>query len=58
MKVGIQRYSIKSISQGWELVGTGPEDTKPVWRRVAGVNPNQIMSINPTSITVVEFDLK
>ncbi len=58
VKVGIQRYSIKSISQGWELVGTGPEDTKPVWRRLAGVNPNQIMSINPTSITVVEFDLK
>jgi hypothetical protein len=58
VKIDIQRYSVKAIAQSWELVGRGPEDTKPVWRRVSRFNPNQIMSINPTSITVAEFDLK
>jgi alpha-L-arabinofuranosidase len=58
VKIDIQRYSIKAIAQSWELVGRGPEDTKPVWRRVSRFNPNKLMSINPTSITVTEFDLK
>jgi hypothetical protein len=58
VKIDIQRYSIKTIAQKRELVGKGIEDTQPVWRRVSRFNPNEMMSINPTSITVAEFDLK
>ena len=58
MIIDLRRYSIKAIAQSWELVSKGPEDTKPVWRKVSRFNPNKIMRMNPTSITVTEFDLK
>ena len=58
VEVDVKGFKIKSISQSWELAGEGPEDTKPVWRKASQLKAKQVMSINPTSITVVEFDLE
>ncbi|MEJ7767607.1 MAG: hypothetical protein WKF70_00385 [Chitinophagaceae bacterium] len=51
-------HTIKNISQCWELVGTGPEDTKPVWRKVSQLQTSETIRLNPTSIRVIELDLK
>jgi alpha-L-arabinofuranosidase len=54
----LQGHTIKNISQCWELVGTGPEDTKPVWRKVSPLKTNEAIRLNPMSIRVIELDLK
>lgn len=58
VKPNLQGHTIKNIPQGWELVGTGPEDTKPVWRKIPQLNPGKLIKLSPTSIMVVELDLK
>ncbi|HZG24752.1 MAG TPA: hypothetical protein VEZ17_09245 [Chitinophagaceae bacterium] len=58
VELDVKGFKVKFISQSWELAGEGPEDTKPVWRKAAQVKANRAISVNPTSITVVEFDLE
>ena len=54
----IQGYSIKSLNQAWELTGTGPEDTKPVWKEVTGIILSKPQLLQGTSIRVLEYLLK
>jgi alpha-N-arabinofuranosidase len=54
----VHRHTVRNISQAWELVSTGPEDTKPVWRKLAQLKSQKVIRLNPTSITVIEMKLK
>jgi len=58
VNTSIKSHTVKKISQSWELSGTGPEDTKPVWRRISHLKPGKAITLNPTSIMVIELDLK
>lgn len=58
IKLKIQGYAAKTINQVWELVGTGPDDTKPLWRQVTNPENNGNLLLNGTSIQVIEFRLK
>ncbi len=54
----IQGYRMKSVSQGWELVGTGPDDTEPLWKQVTNPGKGSTLLLNGTSILVIEYQLK
>ena len=58
IKLKIQGYAAKTINQVWELVGTGPDDTKPLWRKVTQPVKKDILLLNGTSIQVIEYKLK
>ncbi len=58
IKPAIKGCTIKSIKQAWELVGTGPDDTKPIWRQVQHPDEDGILTLNGTSIQVIEYQLK
>lgn len=58
IKLKIQGYAAKTINQVWELVGTGPDDTKPLWRQVTQPVKKGILLLNGTSIQVIEYKLK
>ena len=51
-------YTLKSINQAWELTGNGPDDTKPLWKEVAGITLSKPQILQGTSIRVVEYSLK
>lgn len=58
VKPDIKRYKILKINQAWELVGTGPDDTKPIWRKVPNLGKEGSQLLNGTSIRVIEYLLK
>ncbi|MCX6255760.1 MAG: hypothetical protein NTV31_14985 [Bacteroidia bacterium] len=58
IKPDIKGYKIKSISQVWELVGTGTDDTKPIWRQVTEQGKKDPQPLLGTSIRVIEYLLK
>jgi hypothetical protein len=54
------RSTLASIVERWELVGRGPSDTEPVWRRTehlpSRAGPLEFL-LPGTSITVIELEL-
>jgi alpha-N-arabinofuranosidase len=58
VKPDIKRYKVMKINQAWELVGTGPADTKPIWRKVPNLGKGGSQLLNGTSIRVIEYLLK
>ncbi|HEX8658235.1 MAG TPA: hypothetical protein VF690_11890 [Hymenobacter sp.] len=58
--VGLQlgKYRVRSTEQVWELSGTGPDDTNPVWQRQPVPSAGSTVMVKPTSIKVLEYQLK
>jgi alpha-N-arabinofuranosidase len=50
-------HTFKDIKQAWELVSSGPEDTKPVWQQAASTAPVNQQIVKGTSIKVIEYTL-
>ena len=61
VRVGLVRSALASIVERWELVGRGPLDTEPVWRRSEKLpsreGPLELL-LPGTSITVIELEVK
>ena len=49
--------SVDSVTQAWELVSTGPEDTNPIYRQKQIDDKNRF-TVEPVSITLIELKLK
>lgn len=48
-------YSPGELIQAWELRGEGPDDCNPVWGEFSGFRGTAELSLNGTSITVLEY---
>ena len=58
IKSFIKGYKTKSITQAWELVGNGPNDTRPVWQKAKLSEKLNEQLLTGTSIRVLEYLLK
>jgi hypothetical protein len=57
INLDIKGVQTDSVTQAWELFGTGPEDCDPVWQLKDPKDVGNNVLLKPISITVVEYEL-
>ena len=58
ISLDLQGCDVESILQAWELVGEGPDDVEPVWKKYDWSADPMHPRVSGTSITVLEYRLK
>lgn len=56
--ISIDGYTGQSITQSWEYVGTSSDDINPVWKKRKKCTLRKIQTLDGSSITVFEVNLK
>jgi len=53
-----ENFKITRVLQSWELTGNGPDDCDPVWEEFEGFIRNTELTLEGTSITVIEYEIE
>ncbi len=58
VQVKPDKYQVRSTKQVWALTSTGPDDTNPTWQWQPTPPAGSPLTVEPTSILVLEYQLK